>query len=204
MFNKIITFIINKFKKKKLITNKSNLFKDDDIVFKFQFESLVRNKKELLDELKDLIYKIEYVNPSFMKDQFKEWLIDKHPHINLCVLKDIGGYIRKNLQILYLDFNKFIKDYQKYFKRMTINNIKMVGCKIEWLKTSNEPEFNDLDKLIEIIYPTINLNDYKRLCKEIIKYDEYIDKSNQSFKLKYFTMEDFFNKLCEIETVYFK
>jgi hypothetical protein len=64
-----------------------------------------------------------------------------------------------------------------------------------------EPEFESLDKIIVSICPNITFIQYKKLCREVIKRDEYTNNEyygNYSREsIKYVLIEQLYNALKE-------
>lgn len=123
-----------------------------------------------------------------------------------------------------MTFQEFMKKYDSSFYTVYLPALwykdedkSFQGCYIEWttggltggscwgteaneaVTGEIEPEFEDLDKILENICPSISFLQYKDVCREIIKtyegqHNEYYG-NYRTYCIKYFSAEDLYNVL---------
>jgi hypothetical protein len=63
----------------------------------------------------------------------------------------------------------------------------------------SQPEFEEFDKILEAICPSITFLQYKGISREVIKSDDYSDSdyygNSDTYSLKYVLMKDLYNAL---------
>jgi len=123
------------------------------------------------------------------------------------------------------------KEFIKQVKQMdgvcveTRGKDKKHSCSIEWrigkqtggscwdegeshyhtISGEPEPEFDELDTILEYFCSQITFLQYKRICHQIIKtdegrYDDYYGNYTD-YTVKYFYLEDLYNLLCQKELI---
>ena len=64
---------------------------------------------------------------------------------------------------------------------------------------SPQPEFEELDKILEVVCPNIGFLQYKRICREVVKDQRYSDSdyygNYDNYAIKYVMMKDLYNAL---------
>lgn len=125
-----------------------------------------------------------------------------------------------------MTFEEFKNKYGELFGVINITEygcynkpIEMCGCKIEWrvggitggscwgtdhypCDVEDEPNFDQLDSILEKLSPTISFLQYKKICSAIIKVKDYTQDeyygNSYNYRQKYFAAEDLFNSLKEM------
>jgi hypothetical protein len=130
-----------------------------------------------------------------------------------------------------MNFEEFMNKYGYKFDKVNLhrsywfreeNEKPIIGCSIEWVtggitggscwggenvrsrSGELEPNFDGLDRILEEICPNITFLQYKRICQDIVKEDDYTQNEYYGncteYKIKYFSAEDLFKTLkdCDI------